>query len=69
MFQENRLFSRDFKLQLGGGYGRSLQPCRAFRVLDVHYVRTDLPNGSTNRQNDLLLGAGIVWRPVDRTVK
>ena len=56
-------------MQLGGGYEWSLKRAWAIRVLDVHYVRTDLPNGSTNRQNDLLLGAGIVWRPVDHTAK
>jgi hypothetical protein len=54
-----------FALQLGGGYDLSLSQTWALRVIDMHYVRTDLPNGFTNRQQDLLIGAGIVWRPVD----
>jgi hypothetical protein len=58
-----------FAMQLGGGYDLSLSHTWALRVIDVHYVRTDLPNGFTNKQQDLLLGAGIVWRPVDHSAR
>jgi outer membrane immunogenic protein len=58
-----------FGMQLGGGYDLKINNTWSFRVVDVHYVRTDLPNGFSNRQQDLLLGTGIVWRPVDRSAK
>jgi hypothetical protein len=58
-----------FAMQIGGGLDYSVSSTLSIRVIDAHYVRTDLPNGFTNRQSDLLLGAGIVWRPFDRSAK
>jgi outer membrane immunogenic protein len=55
-----------FAMQLGGGYDIDLGSHFAIRAIDAHYVQTRLPNGGNNTQNDLRLGAGIVWRlPVD----
>jgi outer membrane immunogenic protein len=56
-----------FAMQLGGGYDLSLNRTWSLRVIDIHYLRTDLPNGATNQQHDLLIGAGIVWRPIDHS--
>jgi outer membrane immunogenic protein len=58
-----------FAMQLGGGCDLSLSRTWSIRLIDAHYVRTDLPNAFTDRQQDLLLGAGSVWRPIDRTAK
>jgi len=58
-----------FAMQLGGGCDLSLSRTWSVRLMDVHYVRTNLPNAFTDRQQDVLLGAGIVWRPIDRTAK
>jgi outer membrane immunogenic protein len=58
-----------FAAQLGGGCDLSLSRTLSFRLLDAHYVRTNLPNAFTDRQQDVLLGAGIVWRPIDHTAK
>ncbi len=51
-----------FAMQLGGGYDIDLGSHFAIRAIDAHYVQTRLPNGTNNTQNDLRLGAGIVWR-------
>lgn len=51
-----------FAMQLGGGYDVDLGSHFAVRVIDAHYVQTRLPNGTNNTQNDLRLGAGIVYR-------
>jgi hypothetical protein len=58
--------SNAFAMQAGGGYDIDWKHGIAFRPFDVHFVRTDLPNGSSNRQHDVRVSAGIVWRPVDR---
>ena len=54
-----------FAMQLGGGCNVRLNTTWAVRAIDVHYVRTDLPNGFSDRQQDLQIGAGIVWRPLN----
>jgi hypothetical protein len=50
-----------FAMQLGGGYDIDLGSHFAIRVIDAHYVQTRIPNGTNNTQNDLRLGAGIVY--------
>jgi hypothetical protein len=52
-------------MQFGGGWDWNIRRTWAIRVVDAHYVRTDLPNGFSNRQQDFQIGAGVVWRPVD----
>jgi peptidoglycan-associated lipoprotein len=47
-------------LSTGGGLDVSINRRFAVRALDVEYVKTALPNGSTNTQNHLTVGAGIV---------
>ena len=49
-------------VQLGGGINVSLKSNLAIRVLDADWLRTQMPNATTNVQNNLRLGAGIVIR-------
>ncbi|SEG69858.1 hypothetical protein SAMN05421819_4387 [Bryocella elongata] len=50
-----------FALRLGGALDYRLRGSLAVRVLDVGYVYSMLPNGAANHQNDLHVGAGIVY--------
>ena len=47
---------------LGGGVNYSLRPRLSLRILDANWVRTQLPNATTNVQNNLRIGAGLVLR-------
>lgn len=49
-----------FALSTGGGFDFSLSPRIGIRALDVQYVRTGLPNGVGNNQNQLQIGAGLI---------
>ena len=49
-----------FALSAGGGLDFELTPHFALRALDVKYLRTTLPNGTSNEQNQLMIGAGLV---------
>jgi peptidoglycan-associated lipoprotein len=49
-------------LQVGGGMNLALSRHLAVRVLEAEWLRTQLPNGTTGVQNNLRLGAGIVFR-------
>jgi hypothetical protein len=49
-------------LQVGGGADLGLTRHFGIRVFQADWVRTQLPNGTTNVQNTLRLGAGIVFR-------
>jgi hypothetical protein len=51
-----------FALQIGGGADLDLSPHFAVRLFHADWLRTQLPNGTTNIQNNLRLGAGIVFR-------
>ena len=51
-----------FALSTGGGVDLTLSHHVAIRVAQVQYLRTTLPNGTNNQQNQLTLGAGIVLR-------
>ena len=51
-----------FALQVGGGVDLRLSHHFAFRPIQANWVRTQFPNGSTNIQNNLRLGAGVVLR-------
>jgi hypothetical protein len=56
-------------IEAGGGINFSVNRTWSVRLIDAHYVRTQFSNGATNRQQDLQLGAGIVWRPIDHSAK
>ena len=49
-------------LQIGGGIDLRFSQHLAVRALEASWLRTQLPNGTNDRQNSLLLGAGIVTR-------
>jgi peptidoglycan-associated lipoprotein len=51
-----------FALQLGGGINRAISRRLEVRVLEIDWLRTQLPNATTNVQNNLKLGTGIVFR-------
>ncbi|QHN05214.1 OmpA family protein [Granulicella sp. WH15] len=50
----------NFALQAGGGVDFSLNRRFSVRAFDVEYLRTTFPNGSTNTQQQLMVGAGVV---------
>ena len=49
-------------VNIGGGIDLRLRHHLALRVLEANWLRTQLPNSGSNVQNNLLLGAGIVFR-------
>ena len=51
-----------FMMRLGGGLDLPLNPRFAVRVLQADYQMATFANGSSNRQNNLLLSAGVVAR-------
>ncbi len=51
-----------FALQTGGGVDLGLTRHLGVRVFQADWVRTQLPNGTTDVQNTLRLGAGILFR-------
>ena len=48
-------------LQTGGGINAFFSKRFAVRVLEVEYLRTNLPNNYSNVQNDLRLGFGVTY--------
>jgi len=53
-----------FSLQTGAGVNVFLTPRFSLRLIQAEYVRTDLPNGAGNDQNDLRLSFGVVFHHV-----
>ena len=51
-----------FALQVGGGVDLQLSPHLALRPFQASWLRTEFPNATTNIQDNLQLGAGIVFR-------
>lgn len=49
-----------FAISGGGGVDYNLTPRFAIRAIEAQYLRTSFPNGTTNTQNHLMIGAGIV---------
>jgi hypothetical protein len=49
-------------LKAGGGINVRLTPHLALRAIEADWMRTQLPNSTTNVQNSLNLGAGAVFR-------
>jgi hypothetical protein len=54
--------ARSLALQVGGGVDYTLTGRMTLRALQASWLRTQLPNATTNLQNTLTLGAGIVVR-------
>ena len=50
-----------FALEAGGGFNYYLTRNWGLRVLEVDYVRTQMPNHAADVQNDLHLGFGITY--------
>jgi outer membrane protein OmpA-like peptidoglycan-associated protein len=50
-----------FALSSGGGLDIKLNKRFSVRALDVQYLRTSFPNAVNNEQNQLMIGAGIVF--------
>jgi outer membrane immunogenic protein len=51
-----------FSMQVGGGFNVRLARSFGLRLIEVDYVRTSLPNGTTDSQHDLRLAAGISYQ-------
>jgi hypothetical protein len=49
-------------IKLGGGINYSLSHRFALRAIEANWLRTQTPNATTSVQNNLALGAGIVYR-------
>ena len=54
--------SNSFALRLGGGSDIMLTHHLAIRIVEASWLRTQLPNGGSNLQNNLQLSSGIVLR-------
>jgi len=54
--------SNALAVETGGGLDVRLSEHLALRAVDIRYLRTGFPNSTTNIQNNLSLGAGIVFR-------
>jgi hypothetical protein len=54
--------SNSFALRLGGGADITLRHHLAVRMVEASWLRTQLPNGGSNVQNNLQLSSGIVLR-------
>jgi outer membrane protein OmpA-like peptidoglycan-associated protein/opacity protein-like surface antigen len=51
-----------FALAPGGGIDLNLSSHWSVRLVEAEYLRTGFPNGSTNTQNQLQIGAGLVYK-------
>lgn len=49
-------------VEAGGGMNVALSPHLAVRAFEVNWLRTQLPNSTTNVQNNVRFGAGMVFR-------
>jgi hypothetical protein len=47
---------------MGGGYDIDYKKHLALRLIDASWVRSRIPNSTTDTQNDLRLSAGVVFR-------
>jgi outer membrane protein OmpA-like peptidoglycan-associated protein len=56
-----------FAFSTGGGFDFRLTPRYSIRGLDMQYLRTSLPNGISNEQHQLMIGAGLVIKFQERT--
>ncbi|HEY6849423.1 MAG TPA: hypothetical protein VI320_24895 [Terracidiphilus sp.] len=51
-----------FAIEAGGGANVLLAHGFGVRVVEVDYVRNDLPNNASNTQNDARIAFGVTWR-------
>ena len=51
-----------FESRVGGGIDLPLSPHLALRMVQADYEATTFANSVNNHQNNLLLGAGVVFR-------
>lgn len=51
--------ANSFALVLGGGADRPLDAHVSFRIIQLQYLRTSLPNNSSNWQNSLQIATGL----------
>ena len=51
-----------FAYAVGGGYEIPLTTRLTLRPVQIDYVQTNLPNGSDNRQRNVRIGGGVVFR-------
>lgn len=58
--------SNSFAVQTGGGVDVGISRHLAVRLFQADWLRTQLPNSTTNVQNNLRLAAGIVFRTSSR---
>jgi hypothetical protein len=49
-------------LYVGGGVNLRLKDHLAMRAFEADWLRTQLPNATTNVQNNLRVGAGLIYR-------
>lgn len=54
--------SNAFATRMGGGIDLPVSPRFAVRILQVDYYLTNFANSTNDHQNNLLLGAGVVYR-------
>jgi hypothetical protein len=54
--------ANSLSMQFGGGLNVALAGGFGLRALEVDYIRTSLPNGAGNTQNDLRLAIGFSYR-------
>lgn len=52
--------SNSFALQVGGGLDLGLTRHLSVRVIEASWIRSQLPNATTNVQNNVRVGAGVV---------
>ena len=49
-------------LYIGGGVNLRLKDHLALRAFEADWLRTQMPNATTNVQNNLRLGAGLIYK-------
>jgi opacity protein-like surface antigen len=55
-------YANSFAFTAGGGLDYTVSRHFAVRVVQIDYLKTYLPNNATDEQNNLRIGAGIVFR-------
>jgi hypothetical protein len=53
---------RGLALTVGGGLDYAVHPQFSLRALEVNWLRTQLPNAASDVQNNLRIGAGVIYR-------
>src|SRR5204863_4052928 len=51
-----------FAMATGGGLDINISPSWAIRAFQAEWLFSRLPNGAANRQHNLRLTTGLVWR-------